>query len=560
MNRLILLVITIVGFGQLAFTQTPINDSTEAYNYWAQRGVIEMVYAYMQDYQKSTGRLTPKEEIGMNLYNKRFIDNLNNANLILIEEKFDSVSSFLENNDWNSCDNNIYQPLKKQIDNFFQLNENFFLNCNRKDKNNNDIPIDFIAKLDGTDNNEREYWNLRAETVIDEYESVLSDLSSIAEAKQTEKEVSRLENNLSSNEISNNPNNYQSETNFDFYFFQLEVKYLYPTLFIVISLIIGFFLGRGHVLRKTKKEINKILNNNTNEEHLGYSFSIDVNKLKQKNNDLEKSNKFISTDNNIEMADNQRNLRFQINNLKEIIEKNKNEVLFYIDEINYLKKKFPEHISANDYYPPLEEINQNLRESGSNQNPLNHEILLLTERKGELNNMINIYKSILRDFKQRFPWNTPDYNSSEQIDTDVTDRYFSDISSKEVLPKTEVRTQDHTRVYTPTKNVKKIFFSMPENNGSFQMVNGQSSNDGKKYFRIEYNESSNQGELFFLSSDRDQRAINRLESYLKPVCDIENISNSTAATKISLIQSGRVSLMNDTWVIDPNNKIKIKLY
>lgn len=113
---------------------------------------------------------------------------------------------------------------------------------------------------------------------------------------------------------------------------------------------------------------------------------------------------------------------------------------------------------------------------------------------------------------------------------------------------------------TNQKPLQKIYFSMPENNGSFQIVNGEPSNDGKKYFRIEFEEASNYGELFFLSGERDQRAINRLESYLKPVCDIENISNSATSKKIELKQSGKVSLINDSWVIDSENKIKIKLY
>ncbi len=112
----------------------------------------------------------------------------------------------------------------------------------------------------------------------------------------------------------------------------------------------------------------------------------------------------------------------------------------------------------------------------------------------------------------------------------------------------------------PSKRITKLYFSMPESDGSFQLSNGESSNDGKKYFRIEFEDSSTKGELYYLSGDRDQRAINRLESYLKPVCEIENITNSSSATKIEVIQAGKVSLMNDSWVIDPENKIKIKLY
>lgn len=110
------------------------------------------------------------------------------------------------------------------------------------------------------------------------------------------------------------------------------------------------------------------------------------------------------------------------------------------------------------------------------------------------------------------------------------------------------------------KKLHKLYFSMPESDGSFQMSNGESSNDGKKFFMIEYEPESSKGELFFLTSDRDQRAINRLESFLKPVCEIQNISSATNATKIELIQPGKVYLSNNQWIIVPEKKIKLKLY
>lgn len=112
----------------------------------------------------------------------------------------------------------------------------------------------------------------------------------------------------------------------------------------------------------------------------------------------------------------------------------------------------------------------------------------------------------------------------------------------------------------PTKKIVRLFFSMPETNGSFLVSNGEYANDGKKYFRIEFEESGTKGELFYLSGDRDERAINRLDSYLKPVCDIENITSSSSATKIELIHSGKVNRLNDYWIIDPDNRLKIRLH
>ena len=105
-----------------------------------------------------------------------------------------------------------------------------------------------------------------------------------------------------------------------------------------------------------------------------------------------------------------------------------------------------------------------------------------------------------------------------------------------------------------------LYFSMPENDGSFLLYNGESSNDGRKYYRLEYIDGSETGVLYFISGDRDKRAINMLESYLKPVCDIENIENADSVTNIEFKNPGKVSLRNDSWVIDSDNKVQIKLY
>jgi len=111
----------------------------------------------------------------------------------------------------------------------------------------------------------------------------------------------------------------------------------------------------------------------------------------------------------------------------------------------------------------------------------------------------------------------------------------------------------------PQKTKQKLFFSMPENDGRFIIDNGEPSNDGRKYFRIEFFEDSENGELFFIPSERDKRAINRLESYLKPVCEIENIADAEIATHIEFVDSGKVILQNNSWAIEPDKKVKIKL-
>jgi hypothetical protein len=46
------------------FCQPDLKDSTEAYNYWVQRGVTEIIYSMMEDFPK---RLTDAELAGKEL-------------------------------------------------------------------------------------------------------------------------------------------------------------------------------------------------------------------------------------------------------------------------------------------------------------------------------------------------------------------------------------------------------------------------------------------------------------------------------------------------------------
>ncbi len=107
--------------------------------------------------------------------------------------------------------------------------------------------------------------------------------------------------------------------------------------------------------------------------------------------------------------------------------------------------------------------------------------------------------------------------------------------------------------------IKSVYFSMPEPNGSFQFANSALTNDGKKYYRIDFEENSNKGNLHFLSSERDQRAINRLDSYLTPACKILNIIDSPNASRVQMKEIGAVKRTEDGWQIDPDKKVVIKL-
>jgi len=157
--------------------------------------------------------------------------------------------------------------------------------------------------------------------------------------------------------------------------------------------------------------------------------------------------------------------------------------------------------------------------------------------------------------------NTTQVNATVETSTENRKNIHpGNLSHKKEVPfKKETQTKHIIKAKTSTASRKKIFFSMPENDGRFIVNNGEPSNDGRKYFRIEYIEGSETGELYYISGDRDKRVINRLESYLKPVCDIDNIINADSATSIEFKTPGKVSLRNDSWVIDSNNKAQIKL-
>lgn len=108
-------------------------------------------------------------------------------------------------------------------------------------------------------------------------------------------------------------------------------------------------------------------------------------------------------------------------------------------------------------------------------------------------------------------------------------------------------------------NKSESYFSIPENDGRFIIDKGEQTNDGSKYYKIACRNNSDEGDLFYISGTQDKRAINRLDSYLKPVCDIDNITNAESASKIEALKNGKVIKIADSWVIDTNHKVKIKL-
>lgn len=456
----------IVGFVQMSFAQIHLKDSTEAYNYWAKRGVIEAVYAYMQDYKTVKGSLNSKEELGKNDFENNFISNIEDDNISEINTKLNSISTFLTNSkyDWKGCEKTIFQPLQKQLDISSDLKSLF--DTKRKDKNENDIPIDFIGDVKGNNINRSEHWSSTRNRIVNEYEKTLSEFKKVNPNNSSVEnpEPINYENPVSQSEerIQNVSPNRQKKI------IPWKVFLIYGSL-----VFIGFIVGGLLLFLITKNKIKSIV------EGKYYDYL----------NAHENDSRFL---------------------------------FGYLSVVSFLQKRkiFYENKTKSNKDIGFDTANLERKVS-----QLEREKQVLLDENIELGKKIEL----LQPKKQSFE---PEKNSVKTTSSNSQ----------------------------PQRQLTKAYFSMPGGDGSFQISNGEPSNDGKKYFRIEFEESSNRGELFYMPSERDQKAINRLESFLKPVCDIENISNASTATKIELIQSGKVSLINDSWVIDTNNKIKIKLY
>ncbi len=444
--------IFLVGIANILFAQPQINDSIEAYNYWSKRGIIEAIYAYMQDLQ-DVRNLNQKEEAGKNDFNEQYIEKISNASVTEINNQFNSLSAFLlkSNYDWKSCEKTIFQPMKKQSDNLDLSNNdlNLLFNLTRKDKNGSDIPIDFIGDKNGNDLNKRLNWIKTKDRITSNYASALEKLDEKTETQEPVVSQPIVEEKQN---VRDPANRHNKKSNVDW------LKWIrYFGIF-----LIGLLLGGSLVFFISKREIYSIL-------------------------DFEKK-KYLSE------------LKFS----------GKTFIFKYVGLVYLLKER------------------KNFHKNESKKNK--EDIESLNEQNNKL---------------------VKEHSTLKQVN-DASTKQAQSVEDK----------QSSTQEWSfekPQKTKQKLFFSMPDNDGKFIIDNGVTSNDGSKYFRIEFFEDSENGELFFIPSERDKRAINRLESYLKPVCEIENIANAENATHIEFLSPGKVISRNNSWIIESDKRVKIKL-
>jgi hypothetical protein len=102
-----------------------------------------------------------------------------------------------------------------------------------------------------------------------------------------------------------------------------------------------------------------------------------------------------------------------------------------------------------------------------------------------------------------------------------------------------------------------FYFGLPDSDGNFSVENGVPAPDDRKIYRIVPDREGETGELHYISGQSDPKAIDNIDYYLIPVCDVENIPDRNSATRIYQKEPGRVVRISGKWVTD--RKIKIKL-
>lgn len=437
--KLIFLSIFIIQ-GSFLFAQKNFSDSYEIYKYWSKRGIIEIVYAYMNDYINTvTNSSLPKEKIkdctkeknGLNEYEKQFITPLEKIGIEELSSKLDEVSSFLKNNNWSGLEKNVFQPLLSNLRANKPMDSIFF-STSKPTRNEKSTVIPGYS-------NKMINWNRTESRVISDYNEDLKKLK----PKLKEEDITSGTSIQTTAPISGGGSN-QPVPEGKNWKFVLLIGFL--------SFLIGMFI----------------------------SFFI---------------------------------IKLRIYNLldddKETYKNNVQRGLFsFLSMVSLLKKRKDEYKSK--VTKPLNE-NEKLKSENDTASKTN---------------LVNVETEPLKV-------NTVD--STKSIEWDISKE------SKEAA------------------NISISYFSIPENDGRFIIEKGEQTNDGSKYYKIVSKTSSDEGDLFYISGTQDKRAINRLDSYLKPVCDIENIINAESASKIEVLKNGKVIKIADSWVIDTNHKVKIKL-
>lgn len=104
------------------------------------------------------------------------------------------------------------------------------------------------------------------------------------------------------------------------------------------------------------------------------------------------------------------------------------------------------------------------------------------------------------------------------------------------------------------------YFQYPDSSGAFKKAFSKSSQGSDSFYEINYKEGDSHGVLRFVAERSSYGKILSLrDSSLRPVCDIENPSNNPKPSRIEVIEEGKVLIKSDSFKVEQEHKIKIKI-
>lgn len=191
-------------------------------------------------------------------------------------------------------------------------------------------------------------------------------------------------------------------------------------------------------------------------------------------------------------------------------------------------------------------------------------VAMLKKSKDEKSEIINKKNLELRALKERNEDLRAEYAQKEkalknrQVISENPSSPGAPPDSQPVRPGAPQASQPVRPEPVPPVKTEK-FFTIPESDGTFKLVNAKSVQEIDCYYKIEPDKSGQYGRLYFIPGNYDMRALDNIDYYLNPVCEIQNIINRTNARKIVMTATGVVVRRGDHWKVEESNKVKIKL-
>lgn len=415
------------------FGQPVLNDSSQAYDYWSKRGIIEAVYAYMNDYMTTVtdSSLPPKsrkdcalEKTGLIRYQYQYIESISNLEIDELNQKFNQVSDFLKSNNWTGAEKNVFQPLLDNLNQKIKLNSDFF-SAFKPTGNEKSTDIPGYSNKMGN-------WNNTVKKFLSSYNEDIRRLRKNQGSKPFDKSGT------------DKPSGGRESTD-------QVVTEKHDWLPIASISLLSFFVGVFLCYYLIRSRIYHIMGE-----------------------DLEKYKDSIQ----------------------------ESGFFAFISMVKLLKQR------KNEYKNKVEGI------ENTNKKPKDENISVIHKSKDIDANVL-----IIEDTNKTVEW--------------------------------DIANDSNTRT--------GLFYTIPDSEGKFEVSDGKSENEGNCFYRIDNKPNSNQALLSYISNEKDKRAIENIENYLLPVCVIENFSDRRYASKVVMKDAGIVNLKYDSWVIDTNHKVKIKL-